>query len=542
MRALAPRRAFAYVLVGLLAAAVLLPRLGDRYLWQDEASTALLSERLLDLGRPLAWDGKNLLTMDRYEPWTPEEIQRVGASPRAAIEYFVARGDFKPDTTWTGHPWGTFVLTATSFALLGRDTWAARLPFALCGLAVVLLTFHLGRTRFSGGVVAPAATALLLGNVYWLLHMRQCRYYAPSALLCLATLWAWWRWQEGRRYGGIGFVVAGWMWFQFDFGTVWPATAILLALAAFRGRSSYTEVAAAGAGLVVTTAPFVWFYDLATRGGERAVPWWDHGLHSLALLDAFVLSVPVAVATLVLLGRRDARTDQANAVALFAVVGAIALWSPLATPYPFFRYLVPAVAPACLLTAWVLSRLSARMPLRLRTASASLAVALLLLTPAASLPLQSLVSEALRSPIERGGLLRPELAGWVAEVRGALPDPNRQAVEFLRAHLQPGDEVVTNYEDKPLMFYTSAAVRGGIPAFRIADPGGSPPRFAVLRRSASASPVDRLKPVLDDGRWEPTEAVVVDVPFGNNPDPEARAALLRAAPPAAVVLERLPRP
>jgi hypothetical protein len=52
------------LLVGVTATAWLVHRLDHRFLWQDEAMTAVLGERLMKFGRPMGYDGKNLITMD----------------------------------------------------------------------------------------------------------------------------------------------------------------------------------------------------------------------------------------------------------------------------------------------------------------------------------------------------------------------------------------------------------------------------------------------------------------------------------------------
>ena len=49
-----------------LAALLLLWGLGNSYLWQDEAATAVLAQRTLRYGRPLAYDGVNLITIDHF--------------------------------------------------------------------------------------------------------------------------------------------------------------------------------------------------------------------------------------------------------------------------------------------------------------------------------------------------------------------------------------------------------------------------------------------------------------------------------------------
>src|ERR1051326_4603427 len=74
-----PSRLWAEVLIltfiSTLAGVLLFWGLGRKYLWQDEAATAVLGERLLQYGKPLAYDGKNLVTIDYY---ARSEERRVG--------------------------------------------------------------------------------------------------------------------------------------------------------------------------------------------------------------------------------------------------------------------------------------------------------------------------------------------------------------------------------------------------------------------------------------------------------------------------------
>ena len=107
-------------LIVLAAAVLLFTRLGDRYLWQDEAETAIVARNLLRCGYPSAYDGTHLL-----------HLQFAAAQP--------------PHYVWVFHPWVQFYLAAASFAAFGVTTWAARFPFALLGLGCVVLVWRLAR-------------------------------------------------------------------------------------------------------------------------------------------------------------------------------------------------------------------------------------------------------------------------------------------------------------------------------------------------------------------------------------------------------------
>src|SRR5215470_5794462 len=79
-------------------------------LWVDEAETALLARSIRVYGIPEARVGSDLIS---------QEIGR----------------EFGPDLVWRWTPWLDKYVAAGSFALLGESTFAARLPFALIGLA-----------------------------------------------------------------------------------------------------------------------------------------------------------------------------------------------------------------------------------------------------------------------------------------------------------------------------------------------------------------------------------------------------------------------
>ncbi len=527
----------ALVVVALLAAVPLLWGLGDRYLWQDEAQTALLAERWLLHGRPLAFDGRNLLTMDRYEALSPEQARPVYSEADAAIRHFVDRGDFKADTTWTGHPWGQFAAAAVSMSALGKGTWQARLPFALMGIATAVLLYAVARRRFGSPLVGPAAVGLLLTNVYWILHARQCRYYAASSLLLLVTLAAWLRWQDRRRFGAAGFVVAAWFWFQFDYGSVWPVVGILLAEALRRSWRSPREPLLAGLGFALAVLPFIFFYEMLDRLGPPAVPWWDRFLGTLSLFDHYVLATPLLAAAAVW-GRR--RPAEAGLIALTVVLeAAFVVWVSLSAPYPFHRYVVGLAPLGCLLAAWLVAEVAQLARKRGTQIGWTVAlVTLLALTPFATLPLSWIVPERYQRAGPRNGWLRAELGLFAAELRGKLPDPGRVVIAYLEERLEPGDEVLINYEDNPVMFYTGARVRGGIPGFRIDAADGVAPRFAILRRSATFSTVEPVARAILRQRWVEVPVRAPDIPWSNIPDPAFRPLLLDETADAIVFLER----
>jgi hypothetical protein len=521
--------------------------LDARYLWQDEAATAVLAERLLSYGRPLGYDGKNLITIDRFRP--EEEPLLSTANADDAIRFFVDRGDFKKDTTWIDQPWGQFVAAGLSLALLGENTFAARLPFALAGALLATLLFMMVRDRFSSTLLAMISVSLLLGNTFWLLHIRQCRYYALSSLFLLFTLEMYLRWRE-RRSGGItGFIVAAWFWFQQDFGTVWAVFGVLVLDAIITGgRQRFKETVGVFAGLSLSLVPFVLYYELIGRLRESEFPWSANMWSMLFQLNQFQLPFAIALfsAVMLFLNRNNPRTIRRRRFVLLALLIATVLtvWMPTVGPFPFYRYVVPVTGLSVIVVVYGIGSLVDLLP-RFQNSwvlpvSSLVLATLFLITNFASWPGNLIIPKQHQLTRYLPAGVRPELQLYLDDLRKAGDDPNRGAVEFLRQHLTPDDEVICNYEDIPLMFYLPNSIRGGIGAFRVADRRNAP-RFAVMRRSVSFYHEPIFLSELNRHRWRPHPLEVPDIPWGNIPDPRFHHQFLSANARPLIIYERIPR-
>jgi hypothetical protein len=533
-------------IVALVAAVFMFSGLGRPYLWQDEAATAVLGERMMRFGKPIGYDGRNLITMDFSIPADAAAMPILTGEPRAAVRYFVDRGDFREDTTWIGHPWGQFVAAGLSLAVLGKGTAAARAPFAAASVLTVVLLYLLALAVLRDRLTALVAAGLLLANPYWVLHGRQCRYYALSGLFELLTVAAFVRWQRGGKYGGALLAVAAWCWFQCDFGTIWPGTAIVLVLGAAM-RPGLRSAVSIGAAIALAIAPFAVFYRLF---GRIKLPWegWMDRLSGLLFnMNQFVMPIVVLGAVAALLVKRR-RAFPPPAIGLLAACGAIVAvtvpWAATVGPSHYHRYLVHATPLACLFVAWGTVEASTWLARALRRPAlrpvAAVAVAgFVALSPIAS----NLVSWAFpvaRSEIHLlGTFLRPEIGLALETVFGHRPDPNREAIALVKSRARPGDEIVVAYEDIPFMFYTDNLVRGGIPAFRVRDESAPPPRFFVARPGVPFGQGPIFLEELDRYRWEllPTQAPALY--WGNNPDPVAQSFWLYTDLPKIIVGQRV---
>ena len=158
-----------------IASFFLFHNLSDRYLWKDEAETALFAKSILSEGIPKTKIGQNRI--------------------HSHVENYL-----RDNIVWTYHSWLQFYVTALSFKLCGPSTTSARIPFALLGflslLALYWLTFRLTNIR----EVALLSIIFLTFSVPFILHMRECRYYAPTVFFTIVLLMSYVSFLKRQRY------------------------------------------------------------------------------------------------------------------------------------------------------------------------------------------------------------------------------------------------------------------------------------------------------------------------------------------------------
>jgi hypothetical protein len=376
--------------------------------------------------------------------------------------------------------------------------------------------FWIVRRATNNAHIALLSAALLTMNAGWILHSRQARYYALSGLLLLLTMAAYGRWQRGSRFGAAIFVVVAWLWFQIDYGTFWPVIAVLLADAAIRHRHSLVTLVVPVAVLAAAVAPFIVFYRLAGRLSAQVGPWMMRARENVFYLNRYVVSMIILAAAGWVLARHWRKLDphERRFVSLSgAVLVTLLMWVPSVAPSAFLRYLVMVAPLGCFITAWTLVRAFGSA----RPAVPWVAAAVIAMTPWITLPFDGFA--AVPQLKASSALVRPEVRDMVADVFVPRRDPNRIVIEWLRAETKPGDEILVNYEDAPLMYYLPNPIRGGVAAFRAEDHASGPPAVMILRRSVLFVhwPVFRREMNRYDLDVVPLRAP--DVVWGNNPDP-----------------------
>lgn len=480
----------------LVAALLIFPGLGDRYLWDDEAETALLAKNVLRFGVPVAWDGASLIS------------QECGA-------------DYDANYLWRQTPWLPIHLTAASFALFGAGAFAARLPFAFLGLLAVPSMYLLARRVFSDRATALVAAASLLLSVPFLLYVRQCRYYAPAIFAAIWILYCFFALRRSPRlaaaglalslavllhtshllfFGAVAGLALGFLLLSFDRAVLpWLTTALAAPIIVNLPWLLGTDLGGkSGAVLSLSTAA-----SFGANLGRYAGRIELYAFSALLLVTALVA---VAVATRMPTDFGSAETR----ACLFLVAFAVAHVLVVATVPFAFRNVLTLLPALALLQARIVGGVAGR--------SRVLAAVVLLL---AVFP-------------DRADLIRGRfsvaLVKYVDEITHHVPGPIEGIVAHLRTAARPGDRVYISYGDLPLRFHSSLDVRGGQGCQSL--DGWPPPDWVIVRYFFRLRPVapgakedaertlQYLKSTVTLPRYRRVDLPVADTIWENIPEPD----------------------
>jgi len=469
-------RTIQWLFVPLLVMPLYFYGLGDTYLWQDEAHTALLGRHTVRYGLPMVGEGH-------------ESASALSGDDAGAGGVFL---HIPPLQAYA---------CAASFVIFGESSWSARLPFALAGwLCVLLLPWACG----SG--VPPGAklwAQLVLGlHVPFLLHVRQCRYYGLAALLAVLALGAGLRIFEGgtrsgRSPGLVILLTLSLVGLGLTFEFPWAAAMGTLALALLtvllqRGLSQLKAYRGFVAALVISFLVELAWVTLASTAPSRQrapgsnfnpdfpdVPWYYFGFLNGYGVPVF-WSLALAAVWLTLGGFRrllarsrgaQGRTAATIGLTWAGYYGLFVLLSCVACTFTrnaFPRYIVPALPGAVLATVLLLHRVATSLPAGMLRV---LLIAVLVLVTASGQwsfrvnrraplwPWEGWIESRTGVPWSRRNEVN--LVSYLRELTHPPRGPVAAVVEYLSGHARPGDSIVAEYSEKPLKFHTRLKVYGG---------------------------------------------------------------------------------
>jgi Dolichyl-phosphate-mannose-protein mannosyltransferase len=432
-----------------LAAALLFTDLGGPWLWEDEADTAVFAYSILQSGLPRAWDGRSFSDSD----------DGLRVAPRVLGQ----------DLLMVGTPWLPYYVTAGSFALFGESEWAARLPFAVAGLATVAMLYAFVLRATGCARSAFAASLLLLSSTQFLLFARESRSYALNMLLTVVLLWGFLRLGQRRRDPWL--VVAAALLFHVQILPVTVALGACALLALFHPalQPRLSALLMRAPWIAALTLPWMLVAWSATAVNwapiETAVQFPQRIGQLCAEASVAIPFVGWAIG-LPLVWPRLQPGDRMLLRLCGAWIGLCAGLVPFVLSQSLLevvglRYVCGLLPVAAAVTGLILARAS-----RGKVAYAAL-LALFAVTHLAGSALAWLaLGESRRVagiyvsvPRDLGGKLFN--AQWWAFVRG-IGEPNPGAlpplVELLRDRSSPDDVVLTNFGSDSLYFYTQLAM------------------------------------------------------------------------------------
>jgi hypothetical protein len=447
------------VLVVILVAVtfLLLFRLDHRPFWQDEAETACLARNVLKYGVPQAFDGVNLISQEEGR-------------------------EFNGDYLWRWSPWLQIYLTAAAFKIGGLSTWVGRLPFALLGLACVILVYLLIKHHYRDLAWARWAAALLAFSVPFLLFARQCRYYSAGAFLVLVSLYAF-RQQWQSRWGPALLLVGslGLLFYSNYLIFLTYAGALLLAAVLFYLR----EMANGRTFIIVIFLGLTLVPGLAIfRIWEQAsmvdlLPLWTSLNRYFGDLFQFMVPLPVALALIWRWRRPGIPQDPKERFAVFLTLIILVNLSLLALiPYCEHRYMIHLYPLGAILLGWVVLKVWRYQ----KFCGALLGLLLLFTNWLQVVPLDWLriTNRPMHNDLFMLTYPNLPLKLYVGELLSPYPDVNRNLIQFFKTNAQPGETILITYDDLPLQFYTDCRVLGGLQG-GVPLPPGETPDWVVKR-------------------------------------------------------------
>ena len=467
------------IVVGSLC--LLLANLGNQFLWEDEAQTALVSKTILTDGVPRGYDGKNFFS------------QEGGA------EY----GD---NYLWRWHTWLPFYVLAGFYKIFGVTTFVSRLPFVLFGFGTVLLVYFFAGTLWPKTRIPAIAAGLLAVSIPFLILSRQCRYYSMAMFFCVLALHAYVAMLSKKRYSALMLFVVSTLLFHTQHFYIISLFAAILLHAAIFGRHILKILLVVIVVVMLVNGPWlIWLagmqYQAKTMNLSELVncartfstdifrfvfPLW-----LLGLLLVVIIIILAKTKHFPLRGQGLSFWSNLSLPIFFIVSNIISL--SVMAHVPYFRYIAPSIPLLIILIAAIVY-VAGRIHLPL----AVLTVVLLFTTTG-------------------------RIGDYFYEITHDYDGPCEGIARYLNEHGNPDDVVAITYGDMVLKFYTNMRIVGGLTGEPI-EPAKDA-RWVIIRKYVHLDFDAKVRVYLANNvEWSRYRAITInypDIPWENRESPNA---------------------
>lgn len=420
----------------LLAVFALFYNLDDRLLWGDEAETALLAVNINKYHIPIVTDDKNFITL------------------------FGLGRDSNKDHIWVWSPWLDEYIAAASFAVFGKNTFAARLPFVLIALLSVLFMAWVVYKIYNDHELTIFVILLYVTNVPFILHARQCRYYA---LIIFAQIWMVYGYQqlikEKSKRGILHLAFALTVQFYCNYIVV-PGNILSLYFAGIfifrRHRHLFLELSASLLIFALLISPWLAYaqpWHQTSRIGLQNFG--SNFLYYLSMIHFFIVPLVLLLIPSIKyclnqsgLFESGTRPSPARDIEIFLwTLIPIHVFLLCITPGSYFRYLTPLIPVLILLTAVVLIN-----HIKLRIIRNLLII---------TLCLSNLVAVLSAYPLRVSHNINMPFVQFVQEITSNYEDRFEDVVSYFMQNAGPDESVFVFDPEFPLIFYTGMRIIDG---------------------------------------------------------------------------------
>ena len=471
---------FFLLLILFVSLFLFLANLGNQYLWQDEAQTALVSKTILTDGVPRGYDGENFFS------------QELGK-------------EYGKNYIWKWHTWLPFYILAFFYKLFGISTFISRLPFALFGAGSVFLSYSLCKAMWEDKKTAFTTAVLLATCIPFLLLSRQCRYYSMAAFFSLWALYSYVKILDGKKYAYVTFVISSIFLSHTNYVYCAPLFfAVLLHCLLFYRRRLAIVLLLTGLVILINVPWIIWLSGMKYREnyGFRLFEIKGFLLFSNAYIEQIyryifrpylLLTIP-ATAIVCKIKKKSIYFGNSKywkmlCLLIFFAVSTIVMLS-VVSPAPFFRYLSPLV-PIFIIFAACLAVFTVRIHF--------------------SVPIIIIAVLIAISPMK----------DFLYEITHNYDGPIEGIVKYLNENGNKDDVVAITYGDMPLKFYTEMRIIGGLTGEDLT--AAKEAKWVVIRKYVICEKDQKVRKYLTQNLQPANYEKIVldypDTPFENREDP-----------------------